>query len=489
MNEKTDSLKNMLRIIGTLLLFTGVIISLPLLALPFYWNELPSAIYLIIPAILSLVVGGSLRLLKPLQDYKLSVSQGAVIVTSVWLASAFFSALPFILSGMLNFTQAYFEAMSGWTTTGLSVVDVTTTPYIFLLFRSIMQFFGGVGLILVVVSALSETYGMKLYSAEGHSDKLLPNLARSARMILSIYTGYFIAGVILYVILGMPVFDAINHCMAALSTGGFSVKTDSIGAYNSLPIELITIILMLLGATNFFVNMLLIKGKVKKIAKLGEMRFAFLLLGIVIPVTAFVSLRPLYQSFGTALRVSLFNITSALTTTGFATVSYLDWPAFALLMMIMVMLIGGGAGSTAGGIKFGRIYILLKTFVWNVKRKFLPERNRNELSIYGPQGKIFVSNEIFSDAANYFFIYMLIITVGTAILTACGYTLSDSLFEFASATGTVGLSVGVTSSSTHPVALWTMTFGMLFGRLEVYVVFIAVVKVIKSLANRINSKV
>ncbi len=175
-----------------------------------------------------------------------------------------------MLAGMLNFTQAYFEAMSGWTTTGLSVVDVTKAPMLFLFFRSVMQFFGGFGIVLVVVSALSESLGMRLYTAEGHNDKLLPNLAKSARMILKIYVGYFIAGTVLYVIFGMPVFDAVNHCMAALSTGGFSTKADSIGAYNSLPIELVTVILMLLGETNFFANMLLVRRKFRAFFRLGD---------------------------------------------------------------------------------------------------------------------------------------------------------------------------------------------------------------------------
>lgn len=483
MVNRLDSVKNLLHIFGVLLIFVGCILLLPLLALPFYMEESKYAIYILIPAAMAMATGFCLRLFQPKKEHRLTAQQDAVIVVILWVITAFFSALPFVLSGMLNFTQAYFEAMSGWTTTGLSVVDVTTAPHVFLLLRSIMQFFGGVGLILVVVSALSETYGMKLYSAEGHSDKLLPNLAKSARMILTIYMGYFIAGVLLYVTFGMPLFDAINHCMAALSTGGFSVRTDSIGAYHSLPIELITIVLMILGATNFFANMLLVKRKFKAFFRLGEMRFMFLLIGIAVPITAYISLSQIYTGFGEAFRVSLFNLISALTTTGFSTVSYQNWPAFSVFMLILFMLIGGGAGSTAGGIKFGRVYLLFKTFAWNIKRKFLPERSMNDLSIYCPQGKVFVNQTQYADAANYFFIYLIVITIGTSILSAHGYSLSDSLFEFASATGTVGLSNGVTSLTMPPAVFWTMTVGMLLGRLEIYVVFITIVKLAKSIGT------
>lgn len=483
MDNRIDRLKNGLHIFGVLCIFVGIILLMPLLVLPFYLDEVKYAVYFIIPATLAISIGLILRLLKPKKVHRLSAQQDAVIVTGIWIVNAFFSAMPFVLAGMLNFTQAYFEAMSGWTTTGLSVVDVTKAPHIFLMFRSIIQFLGGVGLILIVVSALSETYGLKLYNAEGHSDKLLPNLAKSARFILKIYLGYFIAGTILYTIFGMPLFDAINHCMAALSTGGFSVKVDSIGAYNSVPIELITIVLMILGATNFFANMLLIKRKFKEFFKLGEMRFAFILLGITVPLTAFVSLAPLYNSASHGFRLALFNLISALTTTGFATVSYVSWPSLAVFMLIIMMLIGGGAGSTAGGIKFGRVYLMLKVFVWNIKKKFMPERNMNELYIYLPQGKTFINDKNYADASNYIFIYLFITAIGTSILSGLGYTLQEALFEFSSAAGTVGISIGVTSPDMHPVAFWTMTAGMLLGRLEIYVVFIAIVKSCKSFSS------
>jgi trk system potassium uptake protein TrkH len=481
MINKSERARNLFGIFGILLMFVGGLILLPLLSLPFYRNELDQAIYFIIPAAAALLIGFLLKLLRPRYDIKLNLRQGAVIVLGIWISAALFSCLPFILSGMLNFTQAYFEAMSGWTTTGLSVVDVITAPHIFLLFRTLMQFFGGLGFVLIVVSALSETFGMRLYSAEGHSDKLLPNLAKSSRMIIAIYSGYFVAGTILYVIFGMPVFDAVNHSMAALSTGGFSTKPDSIGAFHSLPIELVTVVLMILGATNFLIHLLLIRRKFRKIVKLSELRFMLFLLGLIIPLVAVVSLTGLYGNFGDAVRVSLFNITSALTTTGFSTVSYTNWPSFAWLILIVMMIIGGGSGSTAGGIKYGRVYIMFKAFIWNIKRKFLPEHSVGEISINRPEGKVYIEPSIYSEAANYVFLYIVLLLAGTGILAAYGYSFQDSLFEYASALGTVGLSVGVTTPDMPSVALWSMTAGMLLGRLEIYVVFIGLIKVVKDI--------
>lgn len=474
-----------LKYIGVMLMLTAGIILLPLLVLPFYPEEARYIIHFIIPAVCAWITGFLLSKIPVPEDYRLSIGNDAIIVVGTWLLATLFSSWPFILSGMLNFTQAYFEAMSGWTTTGLSVVDVTTAPHIFLLFRSIIQFFGGVGIVLVAVSALSENMGMSLYTSEGHNDRLLPNLAHSSRLILKIYLGYFVSGTILYIIFGMPAFDAVNHSMAALSTGGFSTQPLSIGAYNSFPIELITIILMLLGATNFFANMLLVKGKFLMFLKLGETKFMLLLIAAAVPLVALLSLYKFFGSLISAFRISLFNIISALTTSGFATVSYNDWPDFAWLAMIILMIVGGGIGSTAGGIKSGRIYLILKQICWSIKRKFMPERMVNKPIINKPDGKKVISPDMYLEATNYAITFMILLFIGTGLLTCSGYSLKESLFEFSSALGTVGLSVGVTSISTPPLALWSMTVGMLFGRLEIFVIFYAVVKLALKLKKRI----
>lgn len=474
-----------LRYIGVMLMFVAGVILLPLVLLPFCPGEAKYALCFVIPAAACFITGFAFGKVHVPEDCRLSIGSDAVIVAGTWILAVFFSALPFIFARMLNFTQAYFEAMSGWTTTGLSVVDVTKAPMLFLFFRSVMQFFGGFGIVLVVVSALSESLGMRLYTAEGHNDKLLPNLAKSARMILKIYVGYFIAGTVLYIVFGMPVFDAVNHCMAALSTGGFSTKADSIGAYDSLPLELVTVILMLLGETNFFAHMLLVRRKFRSFFRLGETRLTLVAIAVAAPVVAVVSLLPLYGRLTAALRVGFFNIVSAITTTGFSTASFNNWPAFAWLAIIALMIIGGGAGSTAGGIKAGRVYLLMKQIIWSVRRKFLPEKMVNQPVIYRPEGKTILTQELYAESASYTLIYFIILFAGTLILAGCGYSLQDSLFEFTSALGTVGLSIGLTGIRTVPVALWTMTCGMFLGRLEIFVIFYAVIKVAQSIKRRL----
>ena len=178
--------------------------------------------------------------------------------------SILISAMPFYMTGLFSFTESVFEVTSGYSTTGFTVVNVETIPPIFLIYRSLLQFFGGVGFVLVLTSAISDRLNMRLYNAEGHSDKLVPNLIRSGRIILSIYVGYILVGTIFLVIFGMTPFDALNHAICAVATGGFSTKAMSIGYYDSVKIEVTIMILMLLGGTNFFVHLMLIRGKLKK---------------------------------------------------------------------------------------------------------------------------------------------------------------------------------------------------------------------------------
>ncbi|WP_233096171.1 TrkH family potassium uptake protein [Alicyclobacillus sp. SO9] len=485
-----DGYKTVWGYIGVLTMITGVILLTPLLVLVFYPSETRYAADFLIPAFTALLVGGLLSLLiRGRRDVKLSLRQDTIVIVLAWMVAAFFSGLPFLLSGQLNFTQAMFEAVSGWTTTGLSVVNVTVTPKIFLMHRSIMQFFGGIGIVLVMVSALSSTYGMQLYSAEGHSDKLLPNLAKSARIVISIYSGYIVAGSILYVVFGMSWFDAINHSIAALSTGGFSTRADSIGAYKSTPIDIVTIVLMLLGTTNFAAHLLLIRGKFKAFFRIGEIRFMFLVLAIATPVLAFFSLAKVYRSIPQALQAAGFNAVSALSTTGFSTVSYNNWGPLAILIMVVLMLIGGGIGSTAGAIKLYRVHVLFKALIWNIKKNFLPENTVNETYVCRPEGKVYIDAKRISEVSMYAFIYLVLFFIGTAVMTAYGYSLEDSLFEFASTIGTVGLSIGVTSPHSPAVVLWTQIAGMLFGRLEIYVIFVAVIKASKDLRASVKSKV
>ncbi|MGN1026004.1 MAG: TrkH family potassium uptake protein, partial [Faecousia sp.] len=339
---------------GKLMLLVGVLTALPLLILPFYPEDGCFWRSFLIPTLVSLTVGGALCLFgkgecSDSADRSANQRSSTKTVLFAWSWGILIGAMPFFLSGQLTAMQSLFESVSGWTTTGLSVMNVTETSHIFLFYRSLMQYCGGVGFILMMVMMVSDKRSMELFSAEGHPDMLMPNLKRTARTIFEMYLIFLAIGTAAYALCGMPVFDSLCHAMCSLSTGGFSTRLNSIGEYHSLAVEAVTIVLMLVGTTNFAVLLLLVQGKWKRVFRVSEVRFLFLILLIFVPMVTIFLCRDMHMGFGESLRHALFNTASALSTTGYATMGYETWPPFAVGVLILLMLIGGGMGSTAGG--------------------------------------------------------------------------------------------------------------------------------------------
>ncbi|MGM0411322.1 MAG: TrkH family potassium uptake protein [Bacillota bacterium] len=466
---------------GVIIMGAGVALFTPLFSLFLYGEDANHSKYFVIPAILALITGAIFYYSMKNKDRELNLTlkEGAVIVVFSWVIVTIFFSLPFILGLGMNFTNSIFEAVSGITTTGLSVVDVTSTPKIYLLWRSIMQFLGGAGLAVIALSSILPMQGMGLYEAEGRTDQLLPHVRKTTSMIVRIYIGYIIAGIILYVITGMTLFDAINHSIAAVSTGGFSTVPESIGHWNSLPLELATIVLMIFGTMNFATSYTLLKGKYKKFFANGEIKLLVTLIAISTPLVAFVSLNSIYSSLGESFRQSLFQMVTALSTTGFSTIDFNTWPYFANFIIIIFMIIGGGTGSTAGGIKQFRVYLVFKSIYWKIRQRFRPQNEIVENYVWRGEEKWYIKNGHIRDAANYIMLYLFTYLIGVMIFLAHGYSLEDSLFEFASALGTVGLSVGVTAANAPKMILWTETIGMFLGRLEIIVIFYAIIKIFR----------
>jgi trk system potassium uptake protein len=461
----------------------GVILLLPLVILPFYPDEVNYA-WSFIATGLTLIIGGGLIgwRLKRAVDASLDIAEGSVIVLFAWLIAMLAGAVPFIVIDDLNFTQALFESTSGWTTTGLSVVDVTTTPNIILFYRSVLQLAGGAGFAVIMVSALSGPVGLGLNIAEARTDQLAPHIRQSALIVIRIYSGYVIFGIIALWLAGMSLFDAINHSFAAISTGGFSTRAESIGYWDNTVIEAVVIVLMLLGTINFLTAYTLIRGKYKDFTRNSEVRLLFTLLPIM-SVLLFVGVAfDLYDSIEKGVRVSIFEIASALSTTGFATVDYNTWLVvsdFGWLLLIALMTIGGGSGSTSGGIKQYRVFVLFKGIVWEFRRAFMSPYTVNEPSVWQGEHQGFLTDARVRVVALFVSLYVFGMIVGTGLLTLHGYSLADSFFEFASTIGTVGLSVGVTSADAAASQLWVQIFGMFLGRLEFFAVIVGLIKLVQ----------
>ena len=461
--------------IGLIEIIAGITILFPLVALIAYPEETNLAWGLLVPGLLLVIIGlflwGQLKGLSP----SLRLQDGSIIVVLSWLIAILIGTIPLMTIEGLHFSQAVFESTSGWTTTGLSVLDVSQTSHLILLYRSTMQLVGGAGFAIMALGAMIAPTGMAIATAEGRSEQLVPHIQHSAKLVLQIYTGYVCMGVLAFKAVGMNWFEAFNHAFAALSTGGFSTCTASIGDWDNPLIELVTIFLMLLGTLNFLTSYLFLTGKFKAVSRNSEIKFLIFMVPLCIVILLLGVTSHLTLPFNKALRIAIFSTITALSTSGFSTVSYTNWNSLGFLVLIVLMLIGGGMGATSGGIKQFRICALYRGVVWEVRRQLLPKLAVTEPDIWQGETRYFLGDYQLRRISMFVFMYLGVYLTGSTILCVYGYSLSDSLFEYASALSTVGLSVGVTDPNAPIGVLWTEIIGMFLGRLEIFPVLIGLI--------------
>ncbi len=416
-----------------------------------------------------------------------------------------------------HFTQSVYESASGFSSSGLTLLPTTiieneTLNYnfnfftynandlseflpgteIFQFHRAFMSLIGGVGLVLILTSALSDKSSFQIYLLEGHSDKLMPNLAKSARSMFLIYIIFILSGTICYTFCGMTFFDALCYSMAAVSTGGFATHATSLtffeialGKGRAIAIEIITIILMFLGATSFLIHHFLAKRKFKK-AILHYENLSFLLFALLfIPLMSYGLSTPGYDNYYNgfeSFRHGCFEFFSFITTTGFSTIhSYNQGSIAPITYMVLVILpfIGGMGGSTAGGIKQYRI---CEDFI-AVKESLLKKIRKQEVVhttfIYKYGEKVPITTTSMRESLNYSTLYVFFVLLFTLIPVLTGYSFSDSLFEISSAFAGLGATSGLSlqaSMSCHYGVLWSIILSMFLGRLEIVVVLVVFIK-------------
>jgi len=295
--------------------------------------------------------------------------------------------------------------------------------------------------------------------------------------VLAIYVGSLAAAVPLLRAAGMGWFDAANHAMAALSTGGFSTRLESIGYWDSPRVEAVIVLLMLMGMLNFLTSYALLRRQVRRAGRNTEVRLAAALIPLFSVILLFGVTLGLYPTLGKSVRVAVFETVTALSTTGFATVDYRPWNGLGWRILILLMMIGGGTGSTAGAIKQYRIYVMLQALVWEVRRALMPGRAVSRPYVWQGERKEYLTDERVRQVGVFVFLYVATYFAGSMVLAWHGYTLPESLFEFASALGTVGLSVGVTMPDAPLAVLWAEMAGMFLGRLEFFTILIGIAKI------------
>ncbi|MFC2110585.1 TrkH family potassium uptake protein [Bacteroidota bacterium] len=419
--------------------------------------------------------------------------EGYVIVTLGWLVLTFTGALPYIFTGTIpSFTDAIFETISGYSTTGASIInDIEALPNGILFWRSATHWIGGMGIIVLTVAILPllGIGGMQLFMAEApgpSADKMHPRITQTAKRLWLIYFSLTITEFFLLKIAGMTWFDAINHAMATMSTGGFSTKNASMAYWNHLPlIQYIIIGFMFIAGTNFVLTYFALKGKIKRMFQNEEFKYYFFgVISFTIVITIIIQFfqdpglqtnvnHPMpWGSFESAFRHASFQVVSVITTTGFVSADYTMWNSLATMLIFSLFLIGGSAGSTSGGVKIVRHIIMIKNSILEFKKQLHP--NAIIPVRYDGRG---VSRIIVFNILSFFVIYMLIFITSAVILSFMGLDFSSAIGAAASSLGNVGPALGSLSPVDNyahlsdPAKLFC-AFLMLIGRLELFTVLI-----------------
>jgi len=480
---------------GFLLIFNGLFMFISSAISWIYKDGATQGIFF--AGTLTIIIGLLFRFVTKGFKKEIKKREGYIVVTLGWVFMSLSGSLPYLFTESIpSFTNAFFETISGYTTTGASILeDIESMPKGILFWRSTTHWIGGMGIIVLTIAVLPllGIGGMQLFAAEApgpSADKLHPRITDTAKRLWYIYFGFTITEAVLLNVAGMSVFDAVNHAMSTLSTGGFSTKNASVAHWNDKPvIQYIIIIFMFLAGTNFVLSYYAFKGKISKVLHDEEFKTYFfnivgisLVVGLVIYFKANVSQIPteiqliahpmVLGEFESSLRHGLFQVASVITTTGFVTADFTIWTPFLTLMFFFLMFFGASAGSTAGGVKFVRHIIMIKNGFLEFKRSIhpsaiIPVRYNNRT----------VQQDIVFNIIAFFILYLLVFALGALVFGLLGLDYLTSLGGSASSLGNVGPAFGKLSPVNHYNGLpvlgkWWSSFLMLLGRLELFTVMI-----------------
>jgi len=471
--------KIVLNTLGKLLFFLGLSMLFPLLY----------AIYYQEPAINAFILSMAITSLSGLLLWKFFPSkdpighkEGFAISALGWILAAGFGALPFLFAGTFpSFIDAYFESMSGFTTTGATVlVPIEGNPYAILFWRDFVQWLGGMGIIVLVVAILPAlgAGGMQLFKSEvpgPEPDRLKPRIKETAKLLWGVYILFSVLQVACLYFTGMSLFDALTHMFGTMPTGGFTPRNLSVGTYDNPVFENIIILFMFIAGANFTLHYKALHGNLKSLFKDREFLFysgviLFSILAIATELRFYI-----YNSIFTALRYASFQVVSIATTTGFVTADYDVWPAFSKSVLLILMFIGGCAGSTGGAIKNIRVLLLMKQ-AYREFRKLIHPQAVSPIRL----GDKVVSEGVMRNITGFFFLYIFIFVISSFIMTILGLDIVSAMGSVAATLGNVGPGLGLvgpvqTYAFIPPLGKIVLTLCMLLGRLEIYTVLILVV--------------
>ena len=460
--------------LGILQIILGIFMLIPIIAQIFY-KEVDSSFF---GASIITIIFGILFFLSNLDhNKKLNLQQAFLLTALSWLSIAIFGSLPFILSNInFSFTNAFFESMSGITTTGSTIIsNLENMPKGILLWRALLQWLGGIGIIVMAITLMPimNVGGMQLFkiSSNDTSEKILPKSKEIALRLIYIYSILTLLCAFSYKFLGMGVFDSLTHSMTTIATGGFSNYNDSIGFFNSFPIEISAMVFIILGSLPFIAYIKFLNGNKKIFFSDIQIKTFLKIILLSIIVLSFYLI--LNDSNNLNFRSILFNVISILTGTGYVNAQYDNWGGFPLVLFIGLMFIGGCAGSTTCGVKIFRIQILYSLIKNQIKKNIYPKGvfilkyNQNP-----------VDNNFIASIISFIYMYFVIFFIITALLSLTGLDFITSISGAATSISNVGPGLGPIIgpngdfSSLPDISKWILSFGMILGRLELFAILV-----------------
>ena len=459
-------------VVGRILLTEAALLALPM-AVAVAYGE--AAVPFLIPALLLAVIGLALGLKAPKRS-NLYARDGFAVVALAWVLMSIFGALPFVLSGDIpHFVDAFFETVSGFTTTGASILTEIEPLHRGILFwRSFTHWVGGMGVLVFVMAILpmsaGDGHGMHLMRAEvpGPSvGKLVSRMGDTAKILYGIYLVMTVIEIVLLLLGGMPLFDACIHAFGTAGTGGFSSRNLSVGAYDSAYFDVVIGVFMLLFGVNFNLYYFLLIKRFKDVFHSEELRAYLLIVGAAVAAIA-ADIVHIYGTVGRSLRYAFFQVASIITTTGYGTADFNAWPEFSRAILVILMFIGASAGSTGGGIKVARVVILCKTSLGDMRKMLHP----NAVTTVRFEGKPLTDRSIRS-VHLFLTVYILVFTVSVLLLSLDRFDLITTFTAVAACINNIGPGLEVVGpmgnyAQFSPAAKLLLSFNMLVGRLEIF---------------------
>ncbi len=450
---------------GYLMIGIGIMCLVPLIFDLIYFEF--DVISFVIPAAISIALGVAFKkYFENSTPKKMRLKHGMMISSFAWLWASIIGGIVFTLSTNIPIVDGVFESMSALTGTGITMFeDVEILPHSILFFRALEQWIGGLGVVVMVIGVLTKpgSVSSKLYQSEARDERIKPSIKTTLQKTLEIYAIYTVFGVILYVLAGMSLFDSICNSFHIISTGGMSIKNANMGYYQNDVIYLISIVLMILGATSFLVHYKVIKTRGKSL--IHDLQFK-----VIIGVIAFVTVILYFISNIVPIDL-LFTVVSAITTTGASVAMPTEmagWPPFVIICLMCLMLTGGSNGSTVGAIKLVRMITFFKGIYRHIREILSPEGRVVAVKLNGHK----IPEKAISQAGNYITLYLMFIMFTWALFCLYGYDPFKSLFAAMSLQGNNGLDLGIVNHTLNPIIKIVSMFDMWTGRLEIYPVLI-----------------